>query len=84
MVDRLTKDLLNKVITEIKKEDNQKQIEIEILNPLLIKFSNKIYPYIKLVFCMFILHFVLIVIILILIIIYNQKKNNIINYNGIQ
>uniref|UniRef100_A0A6C0DBG4 Uncharacterized protein n=1 Tax=viral metagenome TaxID=1070528 RepID=A0A6C0DBG4_9ZZZZ len=83
MVDRLTKDLLNKVITEIKKEDNQKKIEIEILNPLLIKFSNKIYPYIKLVSCMFILHFVLIVIILILIIIYNQKKN-IITYNGIQ
>ena len=46
MVEKLTKDLLNRVMAEIKREENQKKIEIEILNPLLIKFSNKIYPYV--------------------------------------
>ena len=80
MVAKLTSDLLNKVINEIKKDENQKKIEIEILNPILIKFSNKIYPYVKIAFFMFILNFMLVLIILILIIIFN-KKSNIVN-NG--
>lgn len=80
MVEKLTSDLLNRVINEIRKEEHQKTIEIEILNPLLIKFSNKIYPYVKVVFSIFILNFLLILIILILIIIC-YKKSNIIN-NG--
>lgn len=71
MVEKITKDLLNKVINEIKKEENQHKLEIEIINPLLIKFSNKIYPYIKIAFVFFILNFFLIFIILILIIKFN-------------
>ncbi len=73
MAEKLTKDLLNRVITEIKKEENQNKIETEILNPILIKFSNKIYPYIKIVFSIFILNFILVLIIFILIIC-NSKK----------
>jgi hypothetical protein len=80
MVEKLTSDLLNRFINEIKKEEHQKKIEIEILNPVLIKFSNKIYPYVKIVFIIFILNFLLVFIILILIIIF-YKKSNIIN-NG--
>jgi hypothetical protein len=80
MVEKLTSDLLSRVINEIKKDENQKKIEIEILNPILVKFSNKIYPYVKIVFFIFILNFMLVFIILILIIIFN-KKSNIIN-NG--
>jgi len=66
MVEKLTSDLLNRVINEIKKEENQKKIEIEILNPILVKFSNKIYPYIKIGFGIFIINFILVFIILIL------------------
>jgi len=80
MVEKLTSDLLSRVNNEIKKDENQKKIEIEILNPILVKFSNKIYPYVKIVFFIFILNFMLVFIILILIIIFN-KKSNIIN-NG--
>lgn len=74
MVEKITKNLLNKIINEIKKEENQKKIEIEILNPLLIKFSNKIYPYIKIGFLIYIINFIILIIIFILII-YNYKKN---------
>jgi hypothetical protein len=73
MAEKITKDLLNRVITEIKKEENQKKIETEILNPILIKFSNRIYPYIKIVFSIFILNFILVLVIFILIIC-NSKK----------
>lgn len=71
MVEKITKDLLNRVIHEIKKEETQHKLEIEIINPLLIKFSNKIYPYVKIGFIFFILNFFLIFIILILIIRFN-------------
>jgi hypothetical protein len=71
MVEKLTKDLLNRVINELKKDENQKKIENHILNPILIKFSNKIYPYIKIAFSIFILNFILVFIIFILLIKYN-------------
>jgi len=73
MVEKLTKDLLNRVINELKKEENQKKMEIEILNPLLIKFSNKIYPYVKIAFSIFILNFILVFIIFILLVKINNK-----------
>jgi hypothetical protein len=73
MAEKITKDLLNRIITEIKKEENQKRIENDILNPILVKFSNKIYPYVKIVFSIFILNFILVLVIFILILC-NSKK----------
>ena len=55
-MEKITKDILNKIITEAKKEENQKRIENELINPLLIKFSDKLYPYIKIGFIIFILN----------------------------
>jgi hypothetical protein len=78
MVEKLTKNLLNRVITEIKKEENQKKIEIEILNPILFNFLNKIYPYFKFIFIIFMLNFILVLTIFILII-YINKNSIIIN-----
>ena len=75
MIEKLTKDLLNKFIREIKKEENQNLIEIEILNPIFNKFSKKIYPYILLISYMYILNLALIIIILILIVLFNNKKS---------
>lgn len=74
MVEKLTKDLLNRVINELKKEENQKKMEIEILNPLLVKFSNRIYPYVKIGFSIFILNFILVFIIFILLVKINNNK----------
>lgn len=73
MAEKITKYLLDRIITEIKKEETQKKIENDVLNPILIKFTNKIYPYVKILFSIFILNFVLVLIIFILILC-NFKK----------
>jgi hypothetical protein len=73
MIDKLTKDFINKFIIEINKEDNKNRIENEIINPLICSFSNKIFPYISLLFIMYILNLILIIAVIILIIIYNKK-----------
>jgi hypothetical protein len=73
MVEKITKELLNRITLEIKKEDNQKIIETEIINPIIFKFLNKIY--VKILFSIFILNFILILIIFILIICNNSNKN---------
>jgi hypothetical protein len=74
MVEKLTKNLLNRIITEIKKEENQKRIEVEILNPILFNFLNRIYPYFRIVFAIFILNFILVLTIFILLIIINKNS----------
>ena len=81
MAEKLTKNILNRIITEIKKEENQKIIEDEILNPILFKFLNRIYPYFKFVFGIFILNFLLVLTIFILLIIFNNKSINYFQYN---
>ena len=73
MIDKLIKDFIDKSIIELKKKENKERIETEILNPIFISFSEKIYPYVSLLFIMYSLNLILIIIILILIIIYNKK-----------
>ena len=53
MLEKLTKDLINKFINEIKKDDNQKKLEFEIFNPILTKFYQKIYN----IFYMDVIHY---------------------------
>jgi hypothetical protein len=74
MIDKLIKDFIDKSIIELKKKENKERIETEILNPIITSFSEKIYPYVSLLFLMYCLNLVLIIIILILIIIYNKKN----------
>jgi len=59
---------------EIKKEENQKKLEYEFLNPLLTHYTSKIYPYITLLMILYCINLLLIVIILVLIIMFNRKK----------
>ena len=73
MIDKLTKDFINKIIIEINKTENKNRIEKEVINPIFCNFSDKIYPYVSLLFIMYTLNLVLIIAILILIIIYNKK-----------
>jgi len=72
MIDKLTKDFIDKIVIEIKKEDNKDKIKKDILNPIFSEFSDKIYPYISILFLMYSLNLVLIIVILFLIII--RKK----------
>ena len=76
MLDKITKDFINKIIIEINKEDNKNKLENEILKPIFQSFSDKIYPYVSLLFIMYSLNLVLIIIILILIILYNKNDKS--------
>ena len=74
MIDKLTKDFINRLTIEISKEENKLKLEKEILNPILYIFSNKIYPYVSLLFIMYSINLILIIIVLILTIMYNKKN----------
>ena len=73
MLDKLIKDFVKKTVIEIKKQENKDLIEKEIVDPVLKSFTDRIYPYVSLLFIMYCLNFVLIIIILVLLIIYNKK-----------
>jgi hypothetical protein len=75
MMDKLIKDFVKKTAVEIKKQENKDLIENEIVEPVLKKFTDRIYPYVSLLFIMYSINLVLIIIILVLIIIYNKKNN---------
>jgi hypothetical protein len=74
MLDKLTKDFINKLILEINKPNNKMKLEQEIINPIFLNFANRIYPYVSLLFVMYSLNLILIIVILILIIINNKKS----------
>lgn len=76
MLNKLTKDFINKLIIEINKEENKIKLEQEIINPILTNFADRIYPYVSLLFIMYSLNLILIIVVLVLIIIYNKKNNN--------
>lgn len=74
MIEKIIKDLVKNIILEIKKEESQLLIEIEILNPILTKYTNKIYPYFSLLLFLYCINLLLIIVILILIIMFNKEK----------
>ena len=73
MLEKLTKDLINKLVCEVNKQENREKIENQIINPVFCTFANRIYPYVSLLFIMYSLNLILIIVILVLIIIYNKK-----------
>ena len=40
MIEKLTKDLINKIILELNKEDNMDKIDQEIISPIFANFAN--------------------------------------------
>lgn len=72
MFDKLVKDAIQKFIIEINKPDNRNKIEMDILAPILCSFSNRIYPYVTLLFIMYTINIILILIILF--IVYRKEK----------
>ena len=66
MVEKITKDLISKIIVEINKPENKAKIENEIINPVFLNFADKIYPYVSLLFLMYSLNLILIIAILVL------------------
>ncbi len=73
MLDKLTRDFINKLIIEINKPDNKEKLEKEVINPVFANFADRIYPYVSLLFIMYSLNLILIIVILVLLIVYNKK-----------
>ena len=71
MLEKLTKDFINKIIIELNKQENKDKIEKDIITPVFSNFASRIYPYVSLLFIMYSLNLILIIIILVLI--YNKK-----------
>lgn len=73
-MEKIIKNFIEKILVEIKKEENQNKIELELVNPILIKYTNKIYPYFTLLLFLYCLNLLLMIINLILIIMFNREK----------
>ena len=61
MIEKLTRDLITKIVYEIRKEDNKKKIKEDIIYPILCEFSERMYPYITILFIMYMINLVLII-----------------------
>jgi len=68
VVSNLTKQLLDQVLMEIKKEENKIRIKKEVLDPIITYSVGQIYPYMIMTVAIFILTFLLALIILIVLI----------------
>ena len=66
MIDKLTSDLINRIIRHINTEKNKNKISRGIIDPLMGHINDKIHPYLVTIFLMYILILVLIICILII------------------
>ena len=66
MIKKLTSSLLNKCINEFKREENKQRLNDYIIKPLIHNISSRLYPYIILLFIMYVLILGLIIAILVM------------------
>jgi hypothetical protein len=72
MLDKIIKDFMMKSVNELKKTENKELIHKEVLAPMLKNFTDKIFPYVSLLFIMYSLNLILIIIILVLLILHKK------------
>ena len=72
MLDKIIKDFMMKSVNELKKTENKELIHKEVLVPMLKNFTDKIFPYVSLLFIMYSLNLILIIIILIFLILHKK------------
>lgn len=68
------KKTLQKIIEEFNDEDNKKKIYDDLVTPIIEKFTEKIYPYVTLLFVMYSINLILIIAILLIIIMTRNVK----------
>ena len=61
MINKLTCDLVSKLIEELNKNENKIIVNDILLKPLSVNITSKIHPYIITIFCMYILILILII-----------------------
>lgn len=78
IINKLTKDLINKIIIEFKKDDNRNKINEEVLHPIIYYISeyinHKIYPFFIFGTIIFISTWIFAFVIMIMVIRLNLKK----------
>jgi len=75
MINKLTNDMLIKILNEMKKKNNIKKIHDNLVDPLIYYTFTRMYPYLLIIFSMFIMVFILTILILIFLIkIFNNKN----------
>lgn len=78
LINKLTKDLINKIIIEFKKHENRDKINEEVIHPVMYYISeylmNKLFPFFVIGITIFFLTFIFVLVIMILIIRLNFKK----------
>ena len=67
-ISQFTKELLDKILVEIKKKDNMNKIEQNLVEPLILYTFKRLYPYILICSVIFITTFLIAVLILLLLI----------------
>ena len=67
-MNQFLKNTIQKIVEEFQEEETKKKIFDEIVIPILDKFSDKIYPYVTLLFVMYTINLILIIAILLIII----------------
>jgi len=70
MIDKITKNIIEKFQTEFNKDENQKKIKKEFFDPIINNIKKIIYPYVLFLFILCILNTITLIFILII----NLKK----------
>jgi len=73
MIYKITEDLLNKCIIELKKQENREKININLIDPLISSIGDKLHPYMITIFGMYILILILIISIMVILIMNKNK-----------
>ena len=68
MISKFASEMLDKVLNEIKKEENMNKIHKNLIDPLIYYSFKRVSPYIFILFTIFILTFILAILILVLLI----------------
>lgn len=73
-MNKFIKKTLNKLLEEFNDEENKNKIYEEVITPILDKFTERIYPYVTLLFVMYTLNLILIIAILFIILMTRKVK----------
>ena len=68
MLSKLTGEIVEKMVSEFNKPDNQKKLEDEIINPFICYILDRLYPYIFITAAVFILLLLLAILILVMVV----------------
>ena len=73
MIEKITNEIIDKIVLEVKKKENISKLQVNIIDPLIHYTFSQLYPYILGASIIFILIFILTLIILFLIMKLNIK-----------